>query len=97
MRLTEFIENDCAQDRILAIAVHPGGVATDLSLKIPPEKRKFLVDTPELAGDSIVWLASKRRDYLNGRYLSCNWDVLELDERAEEILAGDKLRVRMAT
>ena len=58
---------------------------------------KFLVliDSPELAADSIVSLTSQRREWLAGRYVSATWDLPELYSREEEIVNGDKLVMRM--
>lgn len=53
------------------------------------------MDTPELAGDFVVWLTKERREWLSGRYVSCCWDVRELEARKQEIVDGDKLKVRM--
>lgn len=54
------------------------------------------IDTPELAGDTIVWLTSERRDWLAGRYVSCNWDMTELLARRDEIVEKDLLKLRLA-
>ena len=39
----------------------------------------------ELAGQFVLWLASREADFLNGRYVWANWDVDEMKARAEEI------------
>lgn len=54
-----------------------------------------LIDTPDLAGGFIVWYTKGQRSWLNGRYLSVNWDVDELEAMKEEIVKGDKLKMRM--
>jgi hypothetical protein len=46
--------------------------------------------------DTIAWLAGERREWLGGRYVSCPWDMGELVSRKDEIVAGDKLKLRMA-
>ena len=53
------------------------------------------IDTPELAGDTIVWMTKERRQRLSGRYVSCYWDVTELEVKKDEIVKGDKLKVRI--
>lgn len=35
-----------------------------------------------------VWLATEKAEFLNGKYVSVNWDVEELMRRKEEILGG---------
>lgn len=52
-------------------------------------------DTPELAGDSIVYLTSKRREWLAGRYVSCVWDMPELMAREHEIVEKDLLKLQV--
>jgi hypothetical protein len=49
-----------------------------------------------MAGDTIVWLAGERREWLGGRYVSCAWDMEELVGMEGEIVRGDKLKLRMA-
>ena len=80
---------------VLAFAVHPGAVATDMASKAPAEMRHILVDTPEVAAHAVTWLVRERREWLAGRYFVCQWDVDELEAKKEEIVDGDKLKVRM--
>jgi hypothetical protein len=54
-----------------------------------------LIDKPELAGDALCFLTSERRDWLAGRYISCNWDMPEFLSQEEEIVQGDKLKMRI--
>jgi hypothetical protein len=54
-----------------------------------------LIDTPELAADAMVYLTQEKRTWLAGRYLSCNWDMPEFFSKKEEIIQGDKLKMRM--
>ena len=62
---------------------------------MPEAFHSNLVDTPELCGDSMVWLTAERRDWLAGRYVSVNWDVKELLQKREKIVESDLLKVRM--
>ena len=55
----------------------------------------LLTDTLQLAGDSTVWLTKERREWLNGRYIDCCWDVAELEAKRDEIVLGDKLKVSL--
>ena len=79
----------------MPISFHPGGVATDLTSVLPDEMRYFLRDSVELSADSLVWLTKERREWLSGRYVSAEWDVTELEAKKDEVLKGDKLKVRM--
>lgn len=40
-----------------------------------------------------MYLAAKRPEYLNGRHLSANWDLEELEARKDEFAFSDKLKV----
>ncbi|ORY70401.1 uncharacterized protein BCR38DRAFT_421993 [Pseudomassariella vexata] len=97
-RLAEFMTSDHWDDGLVAIAMHPGGLRTELGLNMPKFMHKVLVDAPELPGDFMVWLVSggnERREWLRGRYLSANWDVDELVAKKDEIVEGDKLKFRL--
>ena len=52
---------------ILAFAVHPGAIATDMASKMPEEMMHFLVDTPEIEAHALTWLVRERREWLAGR------------------------------
>jgi NAD(P)-dependent dehydrogenase (short-subunit alcohol dehydrogenase family) len=96
LRFTEFICVDYADKGVLAFAVHPGGVRTEMGLKMPVGMHELILkDTPELAADTLVNLTAKRREWLAGRYVSVQWDMEELYRREEEIVKGDKLKMRM--
>jgi hypothetical protein len=53
-------------------------------------------DDEDLAGAFCVWLSREKRGWLSGRYVSCNWDVGELEAKKEEIVQGELLKMRMA-
>ena len=62
---------------------------------ILPDFVKVFTETPELAGDSIVYLTQEKREWLAGRYISCTWDMPELMAKRDEIVEGDKLKAKM--
>lgn len=95
LRLTEILNVENAQPGLIAYCMHPGAVPTDLSEKMPDYVKVNLIDTPELMADTVVFLTQERREWLRGRYLSCNWDMPELLSMEEEIIKGDKLKMRM--
>lgn len=100
LRLMEFAAAEYQDKGLVAYSVHPGTVATnimDTYGELPDEVRAMFIDKPELCGDSIVYLAQEKRDWLSGRYVSVNWDMPELvsDTRRDEIVNGDKLKVRL--
>lgn len=98
MQLTEYINQDNGEGKegVLAIAVHPGAIMTELAAKMPAEMHHRLTETLELSGDTLLWLGAERREWLSGRYVSASWDMEALSEKREEILRGDLLKVRLA-
>ncbi|KKA26470.1 hypothetical protein TD95_003737 [Thielaviopsis punctulata] len=96
LRLTEFVVADHGDaDGVLAWAVHPGGVRTELGMRLPKERHAALTEEPRLCADTVVWLVQQRREWLAGRYVMAQWDMEELMAREEEIVKGDKLKVRI--
>jgi hypothetical protein len=81
---------------MVAIAVRPGGVMTELAANMPEVMHHLLVDTPQLAGDTLAWLGSERREWLGGRYVNAAWDMEELSGKKDDIVKRDLLKVRMA-
>lgn len=54
-----------------------------------------LIDTVDLAGGFTVWLTAEPRQWLSGRYVAATWDVEALENKRDEIVAGDKLKVKL--
>jgi NAD(P)-dependent dehydrogenase (short-subunit alcohol dehydrogenase family) len=54
-----------------------------------------LNDTPELSGGFLVWLTAGARTWLGGRYVAAPWDVDVLEKMKDEIVSGDKLKVKL--
>lgn len=94
-RLTEFLARDHEDQGLIVISLHPGGVKTDMRANFPEYLHGALVDEPILAGDTVVWLVKERREWLNARYVSSNWDMTELEGRKAEIVERDLLKFRM--
>jgi NAD(P)-dependent dehydrogenase (short-subunit alcohol dehydrogenase family) len=94
-RLVEFISTEYQNQGIVAIAIHPGGVQTELAGRMPGEIAKYLTDKPELAADTTLWLTKEPRPWLSGRMVHVNWDMEELETKKETILAGDLFNFRM--
>lgn len=80
---------------LLAISLDPGGVFTDMAANSPAHIQALLIDTPELSADTLVWLTKDRKEWLAGRVMIVNWDVEELVAKKEEVVKGDKLKVRL--
>jgi NAD(P)-dependent dehydrogenase (short-subunit alcohol dehydrogenase family) len=96
-RLCEFVQTDHDVDGIKCIAMHPGGVATDLGRNMPDNMHQYLIDSPDLAACFAVWICSGQADWAKGRYLSANWDVAELVAMKDAILRDDLLVNRLRT
>jgi hypothetical protein len=54
-----------------------------------------LKDTPEMGADTMVFLTQEKRTWLAGRYVSCNWYMPEFLSKEDEIVKGDKLKIRL--
>lgn len=57
--------------------------------------KDILADDEGLAGAFCVWLSKEKREWLNGRFVSCNWDVEELEAMKDKIVKEDLLKYRM--
>lgn len=95
LRWTEALYAEHDKDGLLAFCVNPGAIKTQMTINEPEHIRNMLPHQPEIAGDTIVWLASQRLNWLGGRYVSCPWDMEELMERKEEVIRDNKLKMRM--
>ncbi|KAM0323753.1 hypothetical protein ACHAQA_008690 [Verticillium albo-atrum] len=99
LRLAEFATTEYQDKGLIVYCVHPGSILTDMVLNQwgnGPEVAEFFTDTPELAGDSLVYLTSEKRDWLSGRYVDLTWDLPDLVERKDSIIAEDKLKVQLS-
>ena len=66
-----------------------------MTTTMPDELKHILIDTPELPAHHLLWLVKERRDWLAGRFVDCRWDVEALIAKKQDIVDGDKLKVRM--
>ncbi len=95
VRFSEFLNTEYGEQGLLSYSFHPGGVPTERALGMPEAMHELLGDTPELAGDSMVWLTAEKRDWLAGRYVNVEWDMKEFLEKKDKIVRGDLLKVRL--
>lgn len=100
LRLTEFVAAEYAEQGLVAIAVHPGNILTDIvgnGEGMNEELKAVFTETPRLCADSLVFLCGENRGWLSGRYVNCTWDLEELvsEEKKREIVDGDKLKVKL--
>ncbi|KAL8805458.1 MAG: hypothetical protein Q9223_000902 [Gallowayella weberi] len=96
LRYAEYLNLEYGAQGIVAYALHPGAIPTDLGLTMPKFLHAKLIDKPDLAADTIVYLVSEKREWLRGRYISCTWDMTEFLQKREEIVSGDKLKLKLA-
>ncbi|KUI53482.1 Versicolorin reductase [Cytospora mali] len=94
VRFAEIVDAEFADRGVSAWCVHPGNVMTDMTVDFGVDRELF-VDTPQIGADTIVYLTSEKRQWLSGRYINCTWDMPELLAQEEDIVKGDKLKVRM--
>ncbi|KAK3113990.1 hypothetical protein LTR53_008127 [Teratosphaeriaceae sp. CCFEE 6253] len=97
--LTEYIDNECLTDGsgIRSVAMHPGGVPTDMArlAGIPENLMRLMIDQPALPGATAVYLSTQRADFLMGRFVSSTWDMEQLEGVKERVLEEDLLRSRV--
>ncbi|KAL2809831.1 hypothetical protein BJX63DRAFT_403911 [Aspergillus granulosus] len=96
LRWTESLQLEYGEKGLLTFCVNPGAIKTKISEGILPGMvRDAFPDRPDMAGDTIAWLAAERREWLGGRYVSCPWDMEELIKKKDEIVEKDQLKMRM--
>lgn len=95
LRWTEALNDEHGEDGLIAFCVNPGAIKTRMTVNEPEELRNRLPHKPEIAGDTIAWLAAEQREWLGGRYVSCPRDMEEFMSKKDEIVTEDKLKMRM--
>ncbi|KAI1386833.1 NAD(P)-binding protein [Hypoxylon trugodes] len=99
LRLSEFIVEEYGDKGVLAYCIHPGNIVTELLAggldSLDPIYRPVFTETAELSADSLVYLTSQKRDWLGGRYINVTWDLPELMDKKDEIVQGDKLKIKL--
>jgi len=98
LRFMEFVSKEYADKGVIAFAIHPGNIPTDIvggPEGLRPHLKPVFVETTELSADTIVYLTKEKREWLGGRYINCTWDMPELMVQKDEIVKGDKLKVRL--
>lgn len=95
LRWTENLQLELGNQGLLTFCVNPGAIKTPMSKALPDSIRNLLPDSPDVAGDTIAWLAADRKEWLGGRYVSCPWDMEEFVAKKDEIVERDLLKMRM--
>jgi len=97
LRFAQFLDAEYGDQGLIAYGVHPGGVPTELASNADKELLSRLTDSPDLGANAMVWLTSEPRKWLQGRFVSVNWDMEEFLAMREEIEKGDLLKYRLRT
>jgi len=95
MRLTKNIAKTYTANEVMAYTVYLEMGLTTAPLEMPEMWKQGMPDDKGLCGGFLVWLTKEKKEWLSGRYISSTWDVEELEEMKEEILKGDKLKMKM--
>ncbi|KAF1808771.1 short-chain dehydrogenase/reductase-like protein SDR [Eremomyces bilateralis CBS 781.70] len=95
MGFTERLTKEYESEGLVAVAVHPGGVSTELARNMPDKWHSLLNSAVELPANTLVWLVRGKRDWMNGRYISVEWDMAELEGMKDEIVAKDLLKAKL--
>jgi NAD(P)-dependent dehydrogenase (short-subunit alcohol dehydrogenase family) len=99
-RLVEYIGEQFGKDALLAVNIHPGAVMTPMAAGNTPDGfLPYLVDDMGLCGAFCVWLSKGKESvqWLNGRFISANWDTDELLAKKAKIMDKDLLKWRITT
>ncbi|KAK0264681.1 hypothetical protein LTR91_010580 [Friedmanniomyces endolithicus] len=95
-RLSQRVAEAYADQGVVCYAVHPGAVKPEVPPPgMPPHFEEMAKESVGLCGSFLVWLVKEKREWLSGRYLDATWDVEELEKKREEIVEGDKLKMRL--
>ncbi|KAL8734361.1 MAG: hypothetical protein Q9166_001559 [cf. Caloplaca sp. 2 TL-2023] len=98
LRFTEFVCAEYGDQGVVAFCIHPGNIPTDIvggAEGVPEGLKHVFVETPELSADTIVYLVNEKGEWLAGRYINCTWDMPQLMAMKDDIVEGNKLKVRM--
>ncbi|KAI0275424.1 NAD-P-binding protein [Gloeopeniophorella convolvens] len=91
-RFVEFITLE--YPKLKAFSFHPGGIDTKMSKDsgFVPSDSGFTFDEPALPPAAVLHLTSGRADWLNGKFVSANWDFDELErDWKDKVLAKGAL------
>ncbi|ORY74565.1 hypothetical protein BCR37DRAFT_352584 [Protomyces lactucae-debilis] len=53
---------------------------------IPDARRRTLPHEAQLAENTLVWLAAQRQERMDGKYVSCSWDMEEFLVKRDDIV-----------
>lgn len=89
-------EEEATGGNVRCVAMHPGGVLTEMgSSNMPEHIKKVLIDQPALPGGTAVYLSTDRARYLMGRFVLSTWDMEELEKHKQRVEDEDLLKTRV--
>ncbi|THU86519.1 NAD-P-binding protein [Dendrothele bispora CBS 962.96] len=92
-RLVEYIKIE--HPNVKTFSMNPGSIKTDMANN-NPEAASWLIDTLQLPAATSLRMTSGKEDWLNGRYLSANWNLDEVESTwKEKIIAQEALVNRL--
>ncbi|KAJ3951034.1 hypothetical protein N0V92_012562 [Colletotrichum tropicale] len=89
LRMAEVIAIEIPASEARVISLHPGAVQSAMLTKSKLNRSQTDV---KLAADFVVWAASEKAAFLNGRFVWVNWDVDELVSWKDMIIERDLLK-----
>lgn len=104
-RLAQLIHNEYNERGIKCVAIHPGGIVTRLLTDIEEKEtepwakdigkfiRPHLKEEISLPGNTCVFLASGKADFMSGRYVDTTIQVDQLLAERETILKRDLFKI----
>lgn len=95
--MSEYIDRE-EQDSggaVRCVAMHPGGVLTDMARAAPQWIKDMLIDQPALPGATAVYLSTSRAEFLMGRFINATWDMEELEKLRKRVVKEDLLMSRV--
>lgn len=95
LKINNYLMAEYGSQGLLAYAVAPGGVKTDMANGFPPQFYHLLTDTPRMVADTITFLTQERREWLAARYVDSRWDMTEFLEKKDAIIKDDLLKVKL--
>jgi len=106
VRFTDCLAAEVKEHNVATFSVHPGIVRTDMTeiliqSKYLPGVADFFAAgrdvPPELPANLIVFLASGQANRLSGRFIEATDNLLDMLQRADEILQNDLYMLRLRT
>ncbi|KAK3649179.1 hypothetical protein LTR56_007019 [Elasticomyces elasticus] len=75
---------------LFVLSIHPGSIKTAMNAKAVGTGKPYPYDNIDLPASFLVWAASDKAKFLNGKFVWAQWDVEELSEMAETIKGTEK-------